>query len=447
MKSAEGAVAAVVDSLGASAKPTRLTRQQIVGFWATWLGNMLDGMDSVIYTLVLVPAISELLPPSGFAASASNVGFTGSILFALFLAGWSCSFIWGPIADRFGRTRAMAGTIIMYSVFTGLGALTQDIWQLAVCRFLVGVGLGGQWSNAGTYLAEVWPEERRVMGGGYLHTGSYFGFFVASLLNLTLGAHFGWRIMFLVGLAPIVVSLLILKRVREPERWQKTHAEALARGQPRRRSRLAVAFGPRYRRRTLVASSLVTIAIVGAWAAAYYEAAALSTLATQQGWTRAQAAQLASSGTAILAVSTICGCLLMPFVTNRLGRKGALALFFCLMLVCIPLVFGWAFYLPPPNAIPVTLALLIPLGVGGASFSVFTVWLPEMFDTDVRATAFAFCSSAGRMFAAGVNLVLAAAIRGTGTLGTPVACTAVVFALGMLIIPLAVETSGKPLPD
>ncbi len=130
MKSAESSVAVVV-SPASAVRRAPLTRQQVVGFWAAWLGNMLDGMDAVIYTLVLVPAISELLPPSGFEASSSNIGLTGSILFALFLAGWSCSFIWGPIADRFGRTRAMAGTIIMYSVFTGLGALTQDIWQLA----------------------------------------------------------------------------------------------------------------------------------------------------------------------------------------------------------------------------------------------------------------------------------------------------------------------------
>src|SRR5579862_9821747 len=176
---------------------TPLNRRQILGFWAAWAGWMLDGMDSVIYALVLAPALVELLPRSGFAPTTANVGIAGSSMFALFLIGWGLSFIWGPIADRFGRTRSLAATILVYALFTGLAAMSQNVWQLALFRFLAGIGIGGEWATAGTYVAESWPEDRRKMGAGYLQTGYYVGFFVAAALNFTVGATWGWRAMFL----------------------------------------------------------------------------------------------------------------------------------------------------------------------------------------------------------------------------------------------------------
>src|SRR5437588_12809752 len=98
-----------------------LTRNQIRGFWAAWGGWTLDGMDSFIFALVLVPALTELLPRSGIAATPGNVGFYGSVLFALFLIGWGLSMLWGPVADRLARVRAVMLTSICYSLFTFLG--------------------------------------------------------------------------------------------------------------------------------------------------------------------------------------------------------------------------------------------------------------------------------------------------------------------------------------
>ena len=136
-------------ALSGSVPRTKLNRQQIVGFWAAWSGWLLDGMDSVIYALVLAPALNELLPRSGIDATPARVGYVGSILFAAFLAGWGFSFLWGPIADRFGRTRALAATILVYALFTGAAAFAQNVWQLGLFRFLAGVGVGGEWAMAG----------------------------------------------------------------------------------------------------------------------------------------------------------------------------------------------------------------------------------------------------------------------------------------------------------
>src|ERR1700758_3823812 len=216
----------LTDRRAAARQRTPLNRSQIAGFWGAWAGWTLDGMDSFIYALVLTPALTELFPRSGYAATPANVGLAGSILFALFLVGWGLSFIWGPLADRFGRTKVLAGTIFTFAIFTGLSATAHNVWELGIYRFIAGVGIGGEWALAGTYVAEAWPEDRRKMGAGYLQTGYYTGFFLAAALNFTIGAHYGWRAMFLCGLVPVIIAIVVLMRVKEPERWQKHSAEA-----------------------------------------------------------------------------------------------------------------------------------------------------------------------------------------------------------------------------
>ncbi|WP_322102905.1 MFS transporter [Paraburkholderia sp. J41] len=420
-------------------RKTPLNRSQIAGFWGAWAGWTLDGMDSFIYALVLTPALTELLPRSGYEASAANVGLAGSILFALFLVGWGLSFIWGPLADRFGRTRVLAGTIFMFAIFTGLAATAQSVWALGFYRFLAGVGIGGEWALAGTYVAESWPEDRRKMGAGYLQTGYYAGFFVAAALNYTVGVHFGWRAMFLTGALPVVVAILVLTRVQEPEKWQKSEASQVHRTRP-----LREIFGDVYRARTVVACALLTIAIIGLWAGAVYEPSAVIQLATKAGASKAEAIRTASIATGILSIGTILGCLALPPMAERIGRKWTLAIYFAGMAVTIALSFGWAYYLQ--NGLVPFIALLFVLGFFGGNFALFSLWLPEQFETRVRATAFAFCTSFGRFVGAGVNFLLGAAVLHMHTLGMPVALTAIAFVLGLLIIPFAPETKGETLP-
>ncbi|MDQ1405107.1 MAG: hypothetical protein QOG55_736 [Acidobacteriaceae bacterium] len=418
---------------------TKLTSAQITGFWGAWSGWTLDGMDSFIYALVLSPALSELLPKSGIAKTPENVGLAGSILFALFLVGWGLSFIWGPVADRFGRTRVLAATILAYAVFTGAAALAANVWQLGLFRLLAGIGIGGEWALAGTYVAEAWPEDRRKMGAGYLQTGYYFGFFIAAALNYTIGARFGWRAMFLCGLTPVIISVLITLRVKEPERWKRT-AEG-----PRHQGSLAQIFSAKYRRKTVVNAALLTVAIIGLWAGAVYEPTAIITLAKKAGMSMAQASKVASIGTAILSIGTILGCLMAPKLAEHLGRKKTLAIYFLGMSVCIWLSFGWAFYLD--DGLKTFITCLFFLGFFGGNFTLFSLWLPEQYETSVRATAFAFVTSFGRFIGAGVNFMIGAMVRHAGTIGKPVAYTAVAFALGLLIIPFAQETRGQVLPN
>jgi len=420
---------------------TRLNRHQIIGFWGAWAGWTLDGMDSVIYALVLNPALTELLPRSGIEASPANVGWAGSILFALFLIGWGLSLVWGPIADRFGRSRVLACTIFVYAIFTGFAALSQNVWQLGLFRLLAGIGIGGEWALAGTYVAEAWPEDRRKMGAGYLQTGYYAGFFLASALNYTVATHYGWRVMFWCGLAPVVVAFLVLMRVKEPQRWHGVAKEKAVRGpSPLRRIFMAP-----YTRRTLVNTTLLAAAICGLWAGAVYVPTAIAFLAKQAGMTPQQAVETSSMGMGLLSLGTILGCLAAPLLAERIGRRRALASYFLGMAVCILLGFGWAFYLP--HGLRPFITVLMFLGFFGGNFAIFSLWLPEQYPTSVRATAFAFTTSFGRFLAAGINLGLGALVGRMGTLGKPVALTAIAFGIGLLAIPFAMETKGETLPD
>ncbi len=416
---------------------TPLNRQQILGFWAAWFGWTLDGMDSVIYALVLSPAMKELLPKSGLPNAPADIAFAGSILFALFLVGWGLSFIWGPIADRFGRARCLAITILIFSVFTGAAALAHNVWELGLFRFLAGIGIGGEWAMAGTYVAEAWPEDRRKMGAGYLQTGYYAGFFLAAALNFTVGATFGWRAMFLCGAVPVLVALFTLSRVKEPPRWERAHAGP--KSQP-----LIMIFAGENLRRTIVNTALVSIAIIGLWAGTVYEPTALLALAKNAGFTAVQGTRIASLGTAVLSVGTILGCLLAPFLAERFGRKKTLAVYFAGMAIAITLAFGWAFYLP--NGLVPFITVLFFLGLAGGNFAIFSLWLPEQYNTAMRATAFAFCTSFGRFLGAGANFAIAGLIQWSGSLGYVIALTAIPFVLGLAVIPFATETKGEVLP-
>ncbi|OXC72890.1 MFS transporter [Caballeronia sordidicola] len=427
-------------SIGANRRTrTPLNRTQIVGFWGAWAGWTLDGMDSFIYALVLAPALTELLPKSGYAATPANVGLAGSILFALFLVGWGLSFIWGPLADRFGRTKVLAATIFTFAIFTGLAATSHTVWELGIYRFLAGVGIGGEWALAGTYVAEAWPEDRRKMGAGYLQTGYYAGFFMAAALNYTIGATFGWRAMFLVGIVPVIVSIVVLLRVKETEKWQKVEATVV-----KQASSLRSIFSAQYRQRTIVATVLLTVAIIGLWAGAVYEPSAVIQLATKAGMTKADASKTASIATGLLSIGTIIGCLALPPMAERIGRKLTLAVYFVGMAVSIALAFGWAFYLE--NGLVPFIALLVVLGFFGGNFALFSLWLPEQFETRVRATAFAFCTSIGRFFGAIVNFGIGAMVLHMKTLGVPIALTAIAFVIGLAVIPFAPETKGQDLP-
>ena len=421
---------------------TPLNSAQKKGFLAAYAGWTLDGMDAFIYGLVLVPALRDLLPASGIQPTQVNIGIWGSILFAMFLGGWGLSMFWGMIGDRIGRVRALALTIVAYSIFTLLCGLVSNVYQLAILRVLCGFGLGGEQPVGSTFVAESLPEDRRVKFAGYLHTGYYVGFLLASIANYTIGANFGWRWMFAFGGLPALFVGWIMSNVKESHKFEEMKKT--------KKPSIIQAFGglftSKYKNRTIVMSLVYLVSIIGQWAGSIYVPTALTQIALREGAVAADAARIASWGGAVLAIGTVIGCLCAPILAERYGRRVAMALFMSLLTVTTAVSFGWAFFIMGPNALPIFFVMTALLGLAGANFAMYTLWLPELFETSSRGSGMGFISSIGRFVGVGMVFLIAAGVNHFGNIGTPIALTSIVLFAGLFLLPFTVETRGQPLP-
>ncbi|MER6126038.1 MFS transporter [Streptomyces sp. NPDC001795] len=421
----------------AATVPERLTKAQRHASWGSFGGWAMDGFNWTIFGLVLAPTMTELLPRAGIKVTPDNIGWYGQISAALFLLGWGCSFIWGPIADRFGRKPAMMASILMYGVFTALAGISTNLWQWNAFRFLAAIGVGGEWAMAGTLLSEVMPERVRERFGGLMHFAAYFG--VLAVYPL-FGPERGWRGMFFIGGFPALAVFLIRRSTPEPERWKdKSHAAERSFWQP-----VVEILTPPYRGRTIGNLLLLVVCVIGLWAGSTYVPTAMNNLSAQAGYGHDTTVHLASLSSMTVGAFTILGCFAVPRLAGRLGRRGALATLFGLMIVGTVGAYGVAF---PMSSIGLPFVFLPVLGLGGASFAVFTIWLPEQYPTRMRATAFAFTTTFSRWFAAAGTFLIGYGIHAAGSLTLPLSLTAVVFVVGMGLVRLAPETRGQALPD
>jgi MFS family permease len=247
--------------------------------------------------------------------------------------------------------------------------------------------------------------------------------------------------MFAVGAIPAIAVFFLRRTMPEPDKWEEKSAEA------RRRSFWEPAkevFSPGYRSRTLGNLVLLVVCVIGLWAGSTYVPTAVSNLATQGGWAKGDIVRLAGLSSMTVAAFTVLGCFAVPRLAQRWGRRSALACMFGLMIVGTVGAYGIAY---PMHSIAMTFCFLPLLGLGGASFAVFTLWLPEQYPTRMRATAFAFTTTFSRWVAAAGTFLIGYGIHATGSLTLPLTLTAVVFAVGILLVRLAPETRGETLPD
>src|SRR5688572_7979223 len=237
-----------------------ITSYQWTVLLMTWLGFMFDLMDSTLYTLVMGPALRELL---GAEASVQHIGWYGGIIFSVFLIGWALGgIVFGILADYIGRKATLMLTILIYALFTGLAALSGSWWELGIYRFLTGLGVGGEWAAGAALLAETWPEKARAKGAAILQTSAGTGYFAAALIYLLVGGY-SWRLVFLVGALPAVLVLFVRRNMHESERWIQTSSIPGSQTPPG--LTLAEIFGQQRRRDTIVGSAMATIANFGFW--------------------------------------------------------------------------------------------------------------------------------------------------------------------------------------
>ncbi|MCM3265605.1 MFS transporter [Streptomyces thermoviolaceus] len=421
--------------------PPRLTPAQRRAFWGSFSGWAMDGFNWTVFGLVLAPTMTELLPRAGIAATADNIGWYGQISAALFLLGWGCSAVWGPLADRFGRKPTMMASILMYGVFTALAGVATDLWQWNAFRFLAAIGVGGEWAMAGTLLSEVMPERVRERFGGLMHSAAYVGVLAVSIIYLAFGPELGWRGLFLIGGLPALAVFVLRRSTPEPDRWKDTAQLAAQRSfwQP-----VVEILTPPYRGRTLGNLLLLVVCVIGLWAGSTYVPTAMTELAERAGESHDATVRLAGLSSMTVALFTILGCFAVPRLAARLGRRGALALLYGFMIVGTVGAYGVAY---PLSSIGLTFVFLPLLGFGGATFAVFTIWLPEQYPTRMRATAFAFTTTFSRWVAAAGTFLIGYGIHAAGSLTLPLTLTTVVFVVGIGLVRLAPETRGQALPD
>jgi MFS family permease len=425
----------------ATDRSPRLTKLQRRAFLGSFGGWAMDGFNWTVFGLVLAPTMTALLPRAGIEPTTANIGWYGQISAALFLLGWGCSAIWGPIADRFGRKPAMTLSILTYGVFTALAGFATDMWEWNTFRFLAAIGVGGEWAMAGTLLAEVLPERARARFGGVMHSAAYVGVLAVSLVYLVAGTQLGWRGMFLIGGLPALAVFIIRRITPEPDRWQHGTADRQERSfwQP-----VTEVLTPPYRARTIGNLALLVVCVIGLWAGSTYVPTAMTDLAKHAAYSHDATVRLAGISSMTVAAFTIAGCFLVPRFANRFGRRATLAGLFALMIVGALGAYGIAY---PLHSITLMFIFLPILGLGGANFAVFTIWLPEQYPTRMRATAFAFTTTFSRWFAAAGTFLIGYGIHETGSLTLPLSCTAIVFVIGIGLVRFAPETRGQALPD
>jgi MFS family permease len=417
----------------------------------TWLGFLFDLMDSTLYTMVMGPALGELLGPS---ASVQNVGWYGGLIFSVFLVGWALGgIVFGVVADSIGRKRTLMLTILLYALFTGLAATAGSWWELGIYRFLTGLGVGGEWAAGAALLAETWPEHARAKGAAVLQTSAGMGYFAAAFIYLLVGAY-SWRLVFLAGAFPALLVFLIRKRLKESDRWLHTrtlapsdapsHPRTFATLAPvlRPSSTLAQIFGPRLRRDTIVGSALASIANFGFWGVSAWVPALIQTrIAADASLTQSAAvSSYVSYAIMILTLGSLPGYGAVAVLADRVGRKAAFLVFYVGAAISGPLIFLGPWTL---GQMLVLLPLLgfFTLGI----YAGFPIYLPELFPTRLRTTGAGFCFNIGRVVSAAGPFLTGVMVLSTGSFEYAISVLSLVYLLGPVTLLFARETRGQGL--
>lgn len=412
-----------------------VTRYQWLVLFVAWLGWVFDAMDATLYAIVLHPALHDLLGANGGGTSAQDIGWYGGIIFSIFLIGWAVGGItFGIAADRFGRTKVLIATIVIYALFTGAAALAQTWWHLALTRFLTALGIGGEWAAGAAIVAETWPEDKRSKAAGILQSAWAAGFFLAAFFNLTLKESYGWRGLFLVGVAPAFVALLVRWWVKEPERW------ARARVQPP--APLSAIFEGDLRRATLVGSTLAFVAVFGLWGSTNWAPTLVRELAELRDEDSAALTRYVSYAIMALNAGAIFGYLGFGPLADRFGRRPVFALMCAGSVVMLPVT-----YLAPDSYAGLLMLLPVLGFFNNGIFSGFPIYLPELYPTRLRATGAGFCFNAGRVLASASPFITGWLVTAMGSFARAASTVALIYLVGLVALLFAPETKGRRLPD
>ena len=448
-----------------------VTRHQWTVLLIASLGWVFDTFEGQIYVSSMNEAMPDLLPGMerlGEAERAGQLAYFNNIAFAAFLLGGAAGGVaFGVLGDRLGRVKTLTLTIATYSAFTFLSALSMAWWHLVAFRFLVAMGVGGEWAVATALVAEVFPKRARAWSLAIFHASSVFGTWLAIAVGafVVAGREFSlpfaggqpvasWRVGFATGAIPALLILMIRWKLRgETEAWSRSQKRAAG-----RTGRVMELFGPALRRRTFVGITLAAVGLATFWGVHIYGKDLLrgeiearlsepdSDYSSDLGAESDRFALLKRwEMLGMLLASTGGGAGLLAFgaVAEGIGRRRAFALFHLAGLVAALTVFQGI-------SSPVGLILALPV------FGFFTlgmhagyaVYFPELFPTRVRSSGAGVCFNFARILAAPVLFASGWLQKGAGmTMRGSASLLSLLFLLGAAVIAAGPETRGGDLPE
>jgi MFS family permease len=427
------------------------------------LGWLLDCFDQQLFVLARQPAMKDLLPGTPTQAMVDEYSTYAT---SIFLLGWGMGgLIFGVMGDRIGRAKTMIITILLYSLFTGLSAVSVRFWDFALYRFFTGMGVGGEFAVGVALVAEVMPDRARPYCLAVLQALSAVGNISAALVGIGIGelknqqvVESVWRPLFVIGAVPALLALVVRWRLREPERWQQAaHEGEIAKKLGSYRELFA---HPLWRRNALIGLTLAFSGIVGLWGVGFYTFDLVGNVLRDQFTAEGMPADQVAGAVAkwkgvasmMMNLGAAFGMYGFAILAQRMGRKPTFAICFIAALVSTALVF---YYINEFQQI----FWMIPI-MGFCILSLFAgyaIYFPELFPTHLRSTGTSFCYNVGRFVAAGGVFFLGTLIKyyagfvDTADTAAPLRYAGLtmcgIFVLGLFALPFAPETKDKPLPE
>ncbi|MDA1177571.1 MAG: MFS transporter [Planctomycetota bacterium] len=477
------------------------------------LGWLFDCLDQQLFILARPAAMKDLVTEvvGMDGASADEIAkeleiqrrSAGDFATSLFIAGWATGgLFFGVLGDRIGRARTMVITILMYSLFTGLSAISQSTFDFAIYRFLTGLGVGGEFAVGVALVAEVMPDAARPYALGLLQALSAVGNISAARINLGLcvAEEQGlvtspWRIMFMVGAVPALLALVIRSRLKEPETWQK--ASLVNSTQKQLGSYRELFRDRKLRKHALLGLVLGCSGIIGLWSIVFYTPDlvrsvqrknttievytaelrqaesdgntdradhirqlllfvddprlvlapdSLAVQASLAGSINGRLARWASYASIAVNIGGAMGMFGFGPLSQRIGRKPTFTIAFLAAMLVTALVFWtlrdfWQIW------------IMVPV-MGFFQMSIFAgyaIYFPELFPTHLRSTGTSFCYNVGRFVAAFGPIIKSSLESQFAHTDEPIRYAAMamttVFLLGVVVLPFLPETKGQPLPE
>jgi len=467
--------------MGRSVSPTDgtawyhgITRYQWMVLVIASLGWVFDVFEGQIFVASMREAMPSLVSA---AATEGAIALYNNIALGGFLAGGAAGgILFGIVSDRIGRKRTLSLTILFYSFFTCLSSLSQAWWHLAAFRFLVAMGVGGEWAVATALVAEVFPQRARAHVGGIFHASSVFGTWfavvagIAVIGNPTIQAYadrvgvptLPWRLGFAAGVLPALLILWIRASVHEPESWQAARDRAQQQG-GQKMGVIGDLFRGGLARRTFVGVTLATVGLATFWGTHIYgknalldavEERYLEQEAQGEELSEAQCAEMLEQrrfglkrwemlGMFLVTTGGGIGLLCFGPISQRLGRRKTF-LFYHLGGLASALILFQGIHGVTNVALFMPIFGFLTLGMHAG----YAIYFPELYPTRLRGTGTGFCFNGARLLAAPVLFISGWMQRDWGfSLDGAASLLSFLFIFGTLVLLLAPETKGQALPE